>query len=73
MNFWILLLQYDFTLHPTRITAHSKTLIDIIFSNHISKEAICGNLTSTISDNINLVFDHSINFYRPFFIQIQCR
>ena len=30
-----------YILHPTRITGHSKTLIDNIFSNHISKEAIC--------------------------------
>ena len=46
------LIQYDlpYILHPTRITGHSKTLIDNIFSNHISKEAICGNLTSTTSD-----------------------
>ena len=41
-----------YILHPTRITGHSKTLIDNIFSNHISKEAICGNLTSTISDHL---------------------
>ena len=48
------LIQYDlpYILHPTRITGHSKTLIDNIFSNHISKEAICGNLTSTISDHL---------------------
>ena len=39
-------------LHPTKITGHSKTLIDNIFSNHISKEAICGNLISTISDHL---------------------
>ena len=29
-----------YILHPTRITDHSKTLIDNIFSNHISKKAI---------------------------------
>ena len=41
-----------YILHPTRVTGCSKTLIDNIFSNHISKEAICGNLTSTISDHL---------------------
>ena len=41
-----------YILHPSRITGHSKTLIDNILSNHISKEAICGNLTSTISDHL---------------------
>ena len=41
-----------YILHPTRITGHSKTLIDNISSNHISKGAICGNLTSTISDHL---------------------
>ena len=40
-----------YILHPTRVTGHSETLIGNIFSNHISKEAICGNLTSTISDH----------------------
>ena len=40
-----------FILHPTRITGYSKTLIDNIFSN-ISKEAICGKLTSTISGHL---------------------
>ena len=34
----IMILPY--ILHPTRITCHSKTLIDNIFFNHISKEAI---------------------------------
>ena len=54
MNFFgFSLLQYDFTfLHPTRVTDHSKTLIDNIFSNHISEEAICGSLTVTISDHL---------------------
>ena len=39
-----------YILHPTRVTGHSQTIIDNIFSNYISKEAVCGNLTSTISD-----------------------
>ena len=41
----------SYILQPTRLTSHSKTLIDNIFSN-ISLEAISGNLTSTISDHL---------------------
>ena len=39
-----------YILQPTRLTSHSKTLIDNIFSNAISHEATSGNLTATISD-----------------------
>ena len=41
-----------YILQPTRLTSHSKTLIDNIFSNIISPEAISGNLTATISDHL---------------------
>ena len=41
-----------YILHPTRVTGHSQTIMDNIFSNCVSKEAVCGNLTSTISDNL---------------------
>ena len=41
-----------YILQSTRLTSHSKTLIDNIFSNIISPEAISGNLTSTISDHL---------------------
>ena len=41
-----------YVLHPTRITSHSKTLIDNIFSNFISTEIISGNITATISDHL---------------------
>ena len=41
-----------YILHPTRVTGHSQTIIDNIFSNYVSKEAVCGNLTSTISDHL---------------------
>ena len=37
-------------LQPTRITSHSNTLIDNIFSNVIEPDIISGNLTATISD-----------------------
>ena len=37
---------------PTWITSHSKTLIDNIFSNVLSFEAISGNITATIPDHL---------------------
>ena len=36
-----------YILQPTRLTSHSKTVIDNIFSNAISPEAISGNLNKT--------------------------
>ena len=39
-------------LQPTRITSHSNTLIDNIFSNVIELDIISGNLTATISDHL---------------------
>ena len=39
-------------LHPIRITSHSKTLIDNIFSNFISHEIVSGSITATISDHL---------------------
>ena len=45
-----LLLPY--IIQPPRITSHSKSIIDNIFSNYISQEIISGNLTSTISDHL---------------------
>ena len=41
-----------YILHPTRETGYLQTIIDNIFSNYISKEAVCSNLTSTISDHL---------------------
>ena len=52
-------------LHPTRITALSKTLIDNIFSNHRSKEAISGNLTYTIFDHLRQFLIMSSIFSDP--------
>ena len=58
INFWILppptsniILPY-ISLHLIRVTGHSLTFVDDIYSNHISKESICGNLTSMISDHL---------------------
>ena len=45
-----------YILHPTRVTGHSQTIIDNIFSNYVLKEAVCGNVTSTISDHLPKVF-----------------
>ena len=42
----------SYILQPTRLTSHSKTLIDNIFCNIISPEAISGNLILTISDHL---------------------
>ena len=39
-------------LQPTKITSHSNTLIDNIFSNVIDPDIILGNLTATISDHL---------------------
>ena len=39
-------------LQPTRITSHSNTLTDNIFSNVIDPDIISGNLTATISDHL---------------------
>ena len=41
-----------YILQPTRLTSHSKTLIDNIFSNELSCEEISGNITATISDHL---------------------
>ena len=41
-----------YILQPTQLISHSKTLIDNIFSNIISPEAISSNLTLTISDHL---------------------
>ena len=41
-----------YILLPRRLTIHSKTLIDNIFSNVLSCEAISGNITATISDHL---------------------
>ena len=48
-------------LQPTRITSHSNTLIDNIFSNVIDPDIISGNLTATISDHLPqfaIIADH---------------
>ena len=44
-----------YILHLTRVTGHLQTIIDKIFSNYVSKEAVCGNLTSTLSGHFSQV------------------
>ena len=39
-------------LQPTRITSHSKTLIDNLFTNITLPDSIYDNLTATISDHL---------------------
>ena len=39
-------------IQPSRHTCHSRTLIDNVFSNVISKDIISGNITATISDDL---------------------
>ena len=41
-----------YILQPASLTSHSKALIDNIFSNVLSCEAISGNTTATISDHL---------------------
>ena len=41
-----------YILQPTKLTSHSKTLIDNIFSNVLSCEVISENITAIISDHL---------------------
>ena len=45
-------MYFPYILHPTRVTGPSQTMIDNIFLNYVSKEAVCVNRTSTISDHL---------------------
>ena len=38
-------------LHPTRVTDHSATVIDNIFSNNTVHESVSGNIMTHISDH----------------------
>ena len=40
-----------YTIQPSWHTSHSRTLIDNFFSNVITKDIICGNITAPISDH----------------------
>ena len=56
-----------YILQPTRLTSHSKTLIDNIFSNILSSEIISGNLTATISDHLPQFLFAPILFSNPLY------
>ena len=43
---------FPFISQPTRITSHSKTLIDNIFLNFHSPKTLSGNLTNSILDHL---------------------
>ena len=38
-------------LHPTRVTDHSATIIDNIFSNNVEPDTVGGNILSQIADH----------------------
>ena len=44
-----------YIIQPSQHTSHSRTLIDNIFSNVISKVIICGNITATTSDHQSVI------------------
>ena len=48
----------SYIIQPSRHTSHSRTFIDNIFSDVISKEIICGNITATISDYLLSFWSH---------------
>ena len=62
-----------YILQPTRITSHSKTLIENIFSNFLTHELIYGTISATISYHLphllfvpNILsnpFSENSNFY----------
>ena len=41
-----------YIIQPSRHTSYSRNFIDNIFSNVISKDIICDNITATISDHL---------------------
>ena len=49
---------------PTRITSHSRTLIDNIFSTDISENSISGNIVTSISDRLDQFLSLSIHQYK---------
>ena len=49
---------------PTRLTTHSKALIDNIFDNNTDENSIAGNLTSPISDHLALFLIYTNRSHR---------
>ena len=53
-------------LHPTRVTDHSATIIDNIFTNTTEFNSKCGNILSEISDHFPqfIIVEKSIVDYK---------
>ena len=58
---------------PTRLTTHSKTLIDNIFDTNIDENSIAGNLTSPISDRLAQFLIYTNRSHRTTTISKQVR
>ena len=54
-----------YIIQPSRHTSHSRTLIDNIFSNVVSKDIISGNIAATISDRLPQFLISSNTFIDP--------
>ena len=53
-----------YILQPSRVTDHSATLIDNIFSDVTDTESVSGNLTTLISDH----FSNSCSLKNSYFL-----
>ena len=60
-----------YILQPTRITSHSKTLTDNIFTNVLLPDSLSGNFTATISDHLPQFLIISNMFSNPPLQQVQ--
>ena len=56
-----------YNIQPSQHISHSRTLIDNIFSNVISKGIICSNITATISDHLPQYLVSPNTFANPLF------
>ena len=55
-----------YILHPTKVTGHSQTIHNNIFSNYILKETVCTNLNSITSDDLpQVLFIPSMSLETP--------
>ena len=54
-----------YIIQPSRHARHSRNLIDNIFSNVISKDIICGNITATIFDHLPQFLVSTNTFANP--------
>ena len=58
---------------PTRLTTHSKTLIDNIFDTNIDENSIAGSLTTPVSDHLALFLIYTNRTHRTTTISKQIR